>query len=72
MRYEWFFGDGPAPVYFPDVNHVFGFPGTYPSSYGARMTMGCRAWGLHFPTLSRGAALAQRVPGPRGPGTISF
>ncbi len=29
VRYEWFFGDGTAPVYFPDVNHIFGFPGTY-------------------------------------------
>lgn len=29
VRYEWFFGDGTPPVYFPDVNHVFGFPGTY-------------------------------------------
>jgi hypothetical protein len=29
VRYEWFFGDGTAPVYFPDNNHVFGHPGTY-------------------------------------------
>jgi hypothetical protein len=29
VRYEWFFGDGTPPVYFPDVNHVYGFPGTY-------------------------------------------
>ena len=29
VRYEWFFGDGSKPVYFPDTNHVFGFPGTY-------------------------------------------
>jgi hypothetical protein len=29
VRYEWFFGDGTGPVYFPDTNHVFKFPGTY-------------------------------------------
>lgn len=29
VRYEWFFGDGTNPVYFPDTNHVFKFPGTY-------------------------------------------
>jgi hypothetical protein len=29
VRYEWFFGDGTSPVYFPDVNHVYGHPGTY-------------------------------------------
>ena len=29
VRYEWFFGDGTPPVYFPDTNHIFGFPGTY-------------------------------------------
>lgn len=29
VRYEWFFGDGTPVVYFPDVAHVFRFPGTY-------------------------------------------
>jgi hypothetical protein len=29
VRYEWFFGDGTGPVYFPDTNHVYGFPGSF-------------------------------------------
>ena len=29
VRYEWFFGDGTPVVYFPDVAHVFRFPGAY-------------------------------------------
>jgi hypothetical protein len=29
VRYEWFFGDGTGPVYFPDTNHIFRFPGIY-------------------------------------------
>ena len=29
VRYEWFFGDGTAPDYHVDTNHVFRFPGTY-------------------------------------------
>jgi len=29
VRYEWFFGDGTPPVYFPDTNHVFKFAGIY-------------------------------------------
>jgi len=29
VRYEWFFNDGTGPVYFPDTNHIFKFPGTY-------------------------------------------
>jgi hypothetical protein len=29
VRYEWFFGDGTPVVYFPDVAHIYRFPGTY-------------------------------------------
>jgi PKD repeat protein len=29
VRYEWFFGDGTAPDYHVDTNHVFRFPATY-------------------------------------------
>lgn len=29
VRYEWFFGDGTPPVYFPDTNHVYGFAGAF-------------------------------------------
>jgi hypothetical protein len=29
IRFEWFFGDGTSPVYFPQTAHVFRFPGAY-------------------------------------------
>jgi len=29
VRFQWFFGDGTTPEYFPDTNHVFRTPGTY-------------------------------------------
>jgi hypothetical protein len=29
VRFEWFFGDGTGPVYFPQTAHVFRFPGAY-------------------------------------------
>jgi hypothetical protein len=29
VRYEWFFGDGTSPDYFPQVAHVYRFPGNY-------------------------------------------
>jgi PKD domain-containing protein len=29
IRFEWFFGDGTGPDYFPQTVHVFAFPGSY-------------------------------------------